>query len=223
MKEQVNRIAEFRKARGMTQHQLADRMGIHWVTVSKLERGRMKLTYDWAIKIGEALSMDGVDLFLHSERVNRVFVDGEVGKNSSVQLYATSDGELTSDIDVVEFGPEMTGASAWIRVASDEFFPLIHDGDLIKVRYAPPGASVEPFIDRLVLAEWDVRDGEEWRIGYVARGAQAGKYDLRLVNGAPIRDIKFKNLALVTLIALDPPQRALLLAGAKPLQRPPRR
>lgn len=63
--EQVpsNRIAEHRDAKGMTQQQLADALNVHWQTISKLERGKMQLTADWAVKIGKALDADYRKLF----------------------------------------------------------------------------------------------------------------------------------------------------------------
>ena len=49
-----NRIAEERKARGMTQQQLADAVGAHWITISKLERGRIQTDHRLARKAGGA-------------------------------------------------------------------------------------------------------------------------------------------------------------------------
>ena len=57
-----NRIAEERLARGMTQQQLADAVGAHWITISKLERGRIKLTTDWLEKLAKPLGVRAGDL-----------------------------------------------------------------------------------------------------------------------------------------------------------------
>lgn len=52
-----NRIGELRRAANLSQQQLADLLGIHSITVSKLERGKMKLTLDWMVKIAAALDV----------------------------------------------------------------------------------------------------------------------------------------------------------------------
>jgi transcriptional regulator with XRE-family HTH domain len=57
-----NRIAEIRKARGMTQQELADAVGAHWITISKLERGRIRLTTDWLGKLARPLGVHARDL-----------------------------------------------------------------------------------------------------------------------------------------------------------------
>jgi DNA-binding XRE family transcriptional regulator len=57
-----NRIAEVRHTRQMTQQELADAVGAHWITISKLERGRMKLTTDWLDKLAEPLGVPPRDL-----------------------------------------------------------------------------------------------------------------------------------------------------------------
>ena len=57
-----NRIAAERKARGMTQQQLADAVGAHWITISKLERGHIKLTTDWLEKLAKPLGVRTMDL-----------------------------------------------------------------------------------------------------------------------------------------------------------------
>lgn len=53
----VNRIAEMRKQAGLTQQALADKLGIHWVTVSKIERGNIKLTFERCKQIASALGV----------------------------------------------------------------------------------------------------------------------------------------------------------------------
>lgn len=58
------RLRRLRKARGLTIIQLADRIdgGIHFTTISKLERGTMALSYDWADKIAKALGTTPLEI-----------------------------------------------------------------------------------------------------------------------------------------------------------------
>lgn len=52
----------------MTQQALADKLGIHWITVSKLERGVMQLTFSWLTKISDALGVTPNELWIPSQR-----------------------------------------------------------------------------------------------------------------------------------------------------------
>src|SRR6185312_8214815 len=40
----ADQVKALREAKGMTQQQLADAIGVHWITISKIERGIMKRT-----------------------------------------------------------------------------------------------------------------------------------------------------------------------------------
>ena len=57
-----NRIAEFRKARGLTLQALADRVGASNQQISHLEKGRRGLTVDWVDRIADALGCHPFDL-----------------------------------------------------------------------------------------------------------------------------------------------------------------
>lgn len=58
-----NRIAELRKAKGMTQEQLADAIGTTINNLGKLERGARRLNQDWIDKISAALQCEPHELF----------------------------------------------------------------------------------------------------------------------------------------------------------------
>lgn len=59
----VNRLREFREAAGLTQQQLADKVGAHWITISKLERGKMKLTTEWMERLARHLKIEPTALY----------------------------------------------------------------------------------------------------------------------------------------------------------------
>lgn len=42
-----NRIKELREARGWTQADLADRAGVHWQTINRLENGKTRINDEW--------------------------------------------------------------------------------------------------------------------------------------------------------------------------------
>ncbi len=63
-----NRIREVRKSKGIKQNELAEKMNCHWITVSKLERGLIKLNTDWMAKLSEALGVPFQDLLADADK-----------------------------------------------------------------------------------------------------------------------------------------------------------
>ena len=61
-------IAEWREDKGLTQQQLADRLGTSDVTVSRWETGARKPDADAQQAIAEALGIEWQDLFRHPEQ-----------------------------------------------------------------------------------------------------------------------------------------------------------
>lgn len=58
-------VAEWREDKGLTQQQLADRLGTSDVTVSRWETGKRRPDMDAQAAIAEALGIDPTDLFRH--------------------------------------------------------------------------------------------------------------------------------------------------------------
>lgn len=63
MAEFKDRLREVRLKRGLTQGQLADAVGLKFQTISRLELGREKPTYETAIKLTKALDVSYDYLF----------------------------------------------------------------------------------------------------------------------------------------------------------------
>jgi len=61
----TNRIAEIRKARGLTLQEVATRAATTNQQVSHLERGRRKLSYEWMKRLASAMSCHPLDLLDH--------------------------------------------------------------------------------------------------------------------------------------------------------------
>lgn len=57
------RIRKVRKDRRITQEELADRVGLHYTTVSRIERGISNPPVQTVNKIAKALRVDMSDLF----------------------------------------------------------------------------------------------------------------------------------------------------------------
>lgn len=59
----MKKLRDFRRARGLTQVQLAELAGVNQATVSKVERGEMNVTVDTIMLLAAALDVQPVQLF----------------------------------------------------------------------------------------------------------------------------------------------------------------
>jgi transcriptional regulator with XRE-family HTH domain len=131
----ANKLSEARKSKGLTQQQLADRVGTHFVTISKLERGKMQLTADWIIKLAKALDVTVAEIFSPPAIRERLELQGVVQNGFSVRPVRGIESRY-----VLETGDADDDASYWIAVADDAFLPFFHRGDAIRfTTFAPEG------------------------------------------------------------------------------------
>jgi len=62
-----NRIKEFRAKHNLTQHQLAEKVGIRRETINQLEKGKFNPSLLLSYKISRALYTDIEDIFIFEE------------------------------------------------------------------------------------------------------------------------------------------------------------
>jgi len=60
--EKKNHIKEIRELRGLTMDALADKVNTTQSQISHLETGRRKLTWDWMVRLSDALSCEPVEI-----------------------------------------------------------------------------------------------------------------------------------------------------------------
>jgi transcriptional regulator with XRE-family HTH domain len=166
-----NRIAAERIARGMTQQELADAVGAHWITISKLERGRIKLTTDWLERLAKPLDVYPHAL-LQGPTVPMAFHEGE---NSFSGLTALSDRSVRK--------------GSFRRTIDDSAYePLLHVGDEVQL---VPWKDLK--VEQLKQAEGRLcffhRGAKKGSFGFLYAGKKSNTYDLfwlgrRLAEGA---------------------------------------
>lgn len=160
-----NRIAELREVAGMTQGELGEAVGAHWITISKLERGAIKLTQDWmnrlALPLGvtpsELLPDDGESPASEAppERAKPVIRDPNnapvqyVDSVLSLNVAGPGLANLVLGTWHVEPGPNSETAPPHIRVAA-------------RLRLTLPFArQLRDSLDRLLLATTPPEGGEQ--------------------------------------------------------------
>lgn len=196
MGQPLNRIGAIRKQRKMTQQDLADAIGAHWITVSKLERGKLPLTFEWSERIAEALKVEETDLSLEQTPRARVFVD-------NVILEGRSRGMLSDDPLPLNLGTGIgsTGDALWSLVADGSLYPFFQAGDILRlvVRIEDP----KEFVGRLCL----IRPASEAKhyIGFLEKGSAAKRFTIRRLSGPPITDITIEIIAVIERAIYQPP------------------
>jgi transcriptional regulator with XRE-family HTH domain len=184
-----NRIARVRKEKGVTQQELADKLGVHFVTVSKLERGKMQLTTKWISRIAEALDVDPEEVWTTTSFVDRIALHGGIA-NGGIQ-----DWDLKKlagySIPTEDFFDE---SSVYIGVSDESLSPFFHWGDALKFTWYTESMYGD-CENRLALVTAD--DGRQI-LGTVERYHGDSVFDLRAMNGLQLRSIKVEMFAIFT-------------------------
>ena len=176
-----NRIAKLRKSKNLSQQQLADMIDAHWVTISKLERGKIKLTYEWSKKIADALGVGTYEIFDRKSEYDQLRLDGKVVSAGSVLML-----DELSDYTAIRLGDEFLNikGSTWLMVETTDLYPLVRRGDLLRITPIEPH-EVTDCEGRLVLAQSEhVR--HEFRVGLLGPQNAEGRRGLLKLNGSSV-------------------------------------
>jgi DNA-binding Xre family transcriptional regulator len=77
-----NRLSTIMREKGVTREALAERVGAHPVTISKLISGKMGMTVDWMERLGEALDVDPLEIISPPARIRTATVKSHVQAGS---------------------------------------------------------------------------------------------------------------------------------------------
>lgn len=188
-----NSIARIRKGRGLSQQALADAVGSHWVTISKLERGRIKLTYEWAVKLARALNTEVWQIFPDNDfLVKDLELRGVIGSNGRV--HEQLGRAIAMDLDYFA-----NDEDEWYEIGNEDFYPTIHQSDI--VRLSPVDVThVQHYFGRLCMVR-DLGDEQKPKFGVLARN-EDGRILIQRANGAVIQTGELHVVACVTMIIL---------------------
>jgi DNA-binding XRE family transcriptional regulator len=180
-----NRIAEHRKARGMTQQGLADAVGAHWITISKLERGRIKLTTDWLEKLAPPLGVHAHDLL----------PGAPLGFAEPENIFSSPTVRLSERKKT----PFEKGVLR-ITIDSSAYEPLLHAGDEVQVI---PWADLKEAQQRQLegkLCFFEIRK-RTGRLGFLYSAKKAGTYDLFWLGRRVVGGVKPAGIFLAAAIS----------------------
>jgi transcriptional regulator with XRE-family HTH domain len=188
--ERPNNIAEYRKLKGLSQKELAEAVGAHWITISKLERGKIKLTQTWVEKIADALDAAPLDL------VNWGDMSEFIAVNISGTIHDRGLTEPPGDVDFVEVdnGVSALRYNAWYKFEDNSGYPVFRSGDVVRFIDIE-----EEEIDRFVgflcrISAIDESGGEFVAIGFLEKTEVGTKYTVRPLNGRPFHGVSVRGL-----------------------------
>ncbi len=206
-----NRIAELRKARKLTQQQLAEAIGAHWITLSKLERGVMRLSDEWRAAIADALKVDEWELIVGARALPTVHVEGRIEEGGEI---IPLDEDDTSEAFHLSTDYFTHPAYRWLTVSGDALWPWYQDGDRICLRHMPED-ELESVRGRITVVWWRAGENqdEQATIGVLERGKRPGLYTVNRMGMPPVRDIKPISLAVVAM--------AVYYLGPETIREPP--
>jgi len=188
-KASKNRIAEARNARGMTQQELADQVGAHWITISKLERGIIKLTTEWMEKLAAPLGVHPWELLARPLRT-------DLAETESSPLLGAGLAESSPRLSE-EFG------GRWMTVQDDAYEPILHLGDKVYLKPLREVAAkdLQSLEGRLCLFE----GGKVTRFGFLYAGKGLGTFDVFWLGQRVIQGAKTSEISLVSFIRFKAP------------------
>jgi DNA-binding XRE family transcriptional regulator len=185
-KASKNRIAEVRNARGMTQQELADQVGAHWITISKLERGIIKLTTDWLEKLASPLDVHPWELLPGPLR-------------AGLEWHEWSPGTLREESSHLfgDFGGRR------MIVQDDAYEPILHLGDQVYLKPLREVAAkdLQSLEGRLCLFE----GGKVTRFGFLYAGKRLGTFDVFWLGQRVVQSAKTSEISLVSSIRFKAP------------------
>ena len=119
------RIAAIRKEMKITQMELARRTGSHWVTISRLENGKIELTHEWFVRLSKALEIeeDDVNPNYHENLVYKTI--GEISKEG----FAYYNGASETVTNTSRFGKK----GFLFSFFTDDYHSIIQRGDIVRI------------------------------------------------------------------------------------------
>lgn len=128
----------YRKQRGMTAQEVADKVGVARATVSRYETGDIEVSISMAEKLAKALRISPMDLIDLPDEEDTVPVPtlGEVAGGPPIDALEDAYEEFSISKALAQ-----RGTFATFKIKGDSMAPRINDGDVVLVQYGADVAS----------------------------------------------------------------------------------
>lgn len=176
-----NRILALRKARGLSQDGLAQRVNTTKMTIQRLETGARKLTHDWMLRLAPALGTSPSSLIESS-----VPVVGYVGAGGETVFM--DDNAVGSGLYEVDSPDDISGDVIGLEVRGESQWPMFRDGYVVLIGRRDDG------IDERAVNDWAVCRLDDGRtlLKILRRGATPDTFNLLSINAEPIENVRLE-------------------------------
>lgn len=183
MSKHPNKISEIRRQKKVTQQQLADRLGVHVITVSKLERGVMQLTGSWINRLATALEVSEAEIWGGFQLVS-MGASGRLTTGDRVTVVDPENNRFSSYRSLLG-EPD----SRWLHVQDNALLPFFGEGDLVQFSLAGLDLQTVGIFDGR-LCMYAAEGNDDILIGSVDKQISASVYDLRSMNGRQMKEVR---------------------------------
>lgn len=175
------RIAHFRKARGLTQQQLADEVGVTLSMIGKLERDERTLTFEMAEDIARVLDVYSMDLIEFEDDLR---VKGFLSEGGRLVVDAQGLGIIQNTVTTDDF--ELPGPLAKCEFNVQTHVSLVIPiGSTISTRLKQRPLE-EAFLGKLSMV--GIEGQKDPILAIILRGSSPSLYHLAVVGGPPLQD-----------------------------------
>lgn len=194
------RIAEVRRQKGLSQGDLADRLGATQSMIGKLERGERQMTFGWLSRIGNVLGVptgeliDASDALIH---VGHLGADGKIipddGEPWPAEIISGKADNTTEEQRYALIHPSGADQSTRRSVVVTADTPMKLPA-FSKLTYSVPGARPNRDMAGRLAIIWITEQPENVMQDYVAfagfimPGTQPSRFHLIPLSGSPIQD-----------------------------------
>ena len=184
------RVAEIRRSKGLSQSQLAQRVGATLSMIGKLERGEREMTFYWLDRIAEVLEVSVSELFDENNSVVHV---GKVMPLTGIVSEDASD--IVPRVDGVPVLELRNANRSWrhsVSLDADTSMRLPAGAEFV---FSVPGRRPSRAnVGRLSMV-WTVDEPHDNPrpftpyLGFIMLGSRPGRYHLVPISGEPIEDV----------------------------------
>lgn len=183
-----NEIAAIRKRRGMSQMDLAEKVGATLSMIGKLERGERKLTTEWLDKIAIALETFPKSLLSDENdptKIAEVYGNGQVPFTGSLDIFA---GRYASEVDYKAF-QGFEAAKLCSAVVRDEPVTVSLPAGTEMIFSLNDMRNHQPRLGSLAVINIVRPDAPDIRLGVLLQGSGEGKFHVLTTNGELEQDV----------------------------------
>lgn len=161
----------------MTQQQLAEAVGVHLITISRLERGEIKLTEEWMHKLAEPLGLADPSHLMGPDEIHAE-VNIDEALDGSGRLVASAEPRSRFFSGESLYHPDLR----WIDIEGEALFPWYRPKDHVAVRLSLEPVSLH--VGRLGVAK--TAEGDEY-LGLLMGSSSVGTFEIHFPGAPPVR------------------------------------